>query len=584
MRLRLAMAVMVLALASAVRADDAQIAKLAKDLSTGNTAAQLQAADDLAEFGAKAKSAVPVLIKALGSTDPEVQWHAARTLGAIGPDSKAAVPALTAALKSSNADVRGHAAYGLEEIGAASQPAAPALVALLTDKDSNVRRAAIKALVGIHLGQKELIPIMKQALEVSDTDHSIVVPALNALAESGDAGMQVLIGELQNEKARYWACLALGEAGPKAKAAVPDLTKLLQHSEPEMRMRAALTLGDIGPDAKSAAPVLIKALSDEQNSVRYAATFAIGRIGAKEAVGQLTKNLDSNDHFLRMVSAWSLAKLKPNDTAAMDHAITLLVDSLKDNDQHVRSAAARGLQELELPSDKLVDAFSALLADKDPEVRGNVVDALSTLGVKALPKLIKALENDDMQSLAVAVIHRLGPKAKDAVPALILELSDPDPAYRQEVEYALAAIGPESKAATPELLKHMTDAKEDPKVRYTACYVLGKIGPGAAAAVPALQENLKSDDKFLKVASVWALLHIQPEDRPLQALAVPLLAKALEESEKELVKVEVATALGVIGPTAQAAIPALEKAAKDDDSPAVRAAAAEALRKIRAGK
>ena len=247
MRLRLAMVVMVLALASAVRADDAQIAKLAKDLSTGNTAAQLQAADDLAEFGAKAKSAVPVLIKALGSTDPEVQWHAARTLGAIGPDSKAAVPALTAALKSSNADVRGHAAYGLEEIGAASQPAVPALVALLTDKDSNVRRAAIDALVGIHLGQKELIPIMKQALEVSDMDPSIVVPALNALADSGDAGMQVLIGELQNEKVRYWACLALAEAGPKAKAAVPDLSKLLQHSDPEIRMRAALTLGDIGP-------------------------------------------------------------------------------------------------------------------------------------------------------------------------------------------------------------------------------------------------------------------------------------------------------------------------------------------------
>ena len=262
----------------------------------------------------------------------------------------------------------------------------------------------------------------------------------------------------------------------------------------------------------------------------------------------------------------------------------MLVDSLKDNDRRVRSAAARGLQELDLPSGTLVEAFSSLMADKDPEVRGNVVDALSTLGVKALPKLIKALENDEMQSLAVAVIHRLGPQAKDAVPALILELSDPNPAYRQEVEYALAAIGPESKAATPELLKHLADAKEDPKVRYTACYTLGKIGPGAAAAVPALQENLKSDDKFLKVVSVWALLHIQPEDRPMKVLAVPLLAKAVEESDKELVKAEAATALGVIGPMAQAAIPALEKAAKDDDSPAVRAAAAEALRKIRAGK
>ena len=282
-----------------------------------------------------------------------------------------------------------------------------------------------------------------------------------------------------------------------------------------------------------------------------------------------------------MISAWSLAKLKPTDTAAIDRAVKLLVDSLKDNDPRVRAAAARGLQDLELPHDTLVEAFSALMADKDPQVRGNVVDALSTLGVKALPKLIKALENDEMQSLAVAVIHRLGPAAKDAVPALILELKDPDPGYRQEVEFALAAIGPEAKAAVPALLEHMTDSKEEPKDRYTACYALGKIGPAAAAAVPSLRENMAGDDKFLKVASVWALLHIQPEDRPLKAFAVPLLIKGLEESERDLVKVEVATALGAIGPTAQAAIPALEKAAKDDDSAAVRTAAADALKRIR---
>jgi HEAT repeat protein len=584
MRLRLAAVVMTIAMASVVRADDPQVAKLARDLSTGNTAAQLQAADDLAEFGAKAKPAVPGLIKALGSTDPELQWHAACTLGAIGPEAKDAVPALVAALKSSDANVRGHAAYGLEQIGTASQPAVPALIGLLGDNDPNVRRAAIDALVGIHLNQKTLIPILKQAIEDSNMDPSITVPALNALADLGDAGMQVLIGELQHEKGRYWACVALAEAGPKAKAAVPELSKLLAHKEPEIRMEAAIALGQIGPDSKTAAPQLIKALSDEQNSVRYAAAFAVGKIGVKDAVGELTKNLDSQDHFLRMVSAWSLAKLKPTDTATVDRAVKLLVDSLKDSDRRVRAAAARGLQELELPHETLVDAFTTLLADKDPEVRGNVVDALSTLGVKALPKLIKALENDDMQSLAVEVIRRLGPQAKDAVPALILELKDPDPAYRQEVEFALAAIGPEAKAAVPALLEHMIDSKEEPKDRYTACYALGKIGPAAAVAVPALRQNMAGDDKFLKVASVWALLHIQPEDRPLKALAVPLLAKALEESERDLVKVEVATALGAIGPTAQAAIPTLEKAAKDDDSAAVRTAAADALKKIRAGK
>ena len=62
----------------------------------------------------------------------------------------------------------------------------------------------------------------------------------------------------------------------------------------------------------------------------------------------------------------------------------------------------------------------------------------------------------------------VGPQAKDAVPALILELSDPDPAYRQEVVYALAAIGPESKAGLRQRrYSILTDAKEDSKVRCT---------------------------------------------------------------------------------------------------------------------
>jgi HEAT repeat protein len=112
---------------------------------------------------------------------------------------------------------------------------------------------------------------------------------------------------------------------------------------------------------------------------------------------------------------------------------------------------------------------------------------------------------------------------------------------------------------------------------------LGRIGPAAKDAAPALQKIVKSsDDKFLKVAGVWALLRILPTDQPLKVLAVPLLAKALEESDREMVKIEVANSLGEIGPPAILAVPALEKAAREADSADVRAAAAEALKKIKA--
>jgi HEAT repeat protein len=563
-------------------ADDTKLDKQLKALAGSDAAAQLQATDEIVDLGPTAKSAVPALTKALVSSDSKLQWHAARALSAIGPAAKDAVPALTTALKSSDPMVRGYAANALEGIGDASQPAASALAGLLSDKDADVRRAGMDAILGIHLKPEILVPILKQALEEESMDPSLVVPALNALAESGDAGLQVLITELKNQKTQYWACLALTAAGPKAKAAVPELTQLAQSKRPIVRMQAIMALSEIGSDSKSATPALVKALSDNENSVRYAAAYAVGKIGAKEAASELTKQLDSKDHFLVMISAWALAKINPDNKQDVDHAVALLVTGLKDPSKHVRAAAARGLIELHAPHETVAAAMGDLLADKDPGVRSNVVEAFAEVGEPAVPRLIKALQHDDSQGLAVEVIRRLGPKAKDAVPALILELKDPDADYRREVEFALAAIGPDAKAAVPALVEHMTS--DEPKVRYTACYALGKIGPAAAEAVPKLRDNIKSDDKFLKVASVWALLHIEPEDNPTRVIAVPLLTKALEESDHDLVKVESATALGAIGPLAKSAIPTLEKTAKEAESPDVRAAAEEALKKIQVAR
>jgi HEAT repeat protein len=125
---------------------------------------------------------------------------------------------------------------------------------------------------------------------------------------------------------------------------------------------------------------------------------------------------------------------------------------------------------------------------------------------------------------------------------------------------------------------------ENDGVRHVATYALGKIGPDAAAAAPDLKKNLASDDLFLKTASVWALVRIQPKDLDFRVKAVPILAKALAESDRERVRVEVATTLGEIGPAAKDAIPALEKQAKEDESPAVREAAEVALKKIRQTK
>ena len=89
---------------------------------------------------------------------------------------------------------------------------------------------------------------------------------------------------------------------------------------------------------------------------------------------------------------------------------------------------------------------------------------------------------------------------------------------------------------------------------------------------------MNSDDEFMRIASVWASLKIDPDNADLKAKAVPYMAKALSD-QRELVRVEAAYVLGEIGGPAKAAIPALEKA-REDSSAAVRQAVEEALKAL----
>jgi HEAT repeat protein len=211
-----------------------------------------------------------------------------------------------------------------------------------------------------------------------------------------------------------------------------------------------------------------------------------------------------------------------------------------------------------------------------PEVLNHVLDALATLGEKAVPRLIAALKVEQIRPKAAAIIARIGPPAKAAVPALVDALSDPNPETRSELLFALAAIGPDAEAAVPAATRALEDP--DMNVRYGACFALGKIGKAAIPAKAALHKNLGGDDEFLSMASAWALACIHPECSETAPKSVPILIKALEEPDP-LTRIHAAESLQGLGPLAKDAVPALKKALKDDDEH-VRQAAAKALKAV----
>ncbi len=177
------------------------------------------------------------------------------------------------------------------------------------------------------------------------------------------------------------------------------------------------------------------------------------------------------------------------------------------------------------------------------------------------------------------VLSRLGADAEPAVPGLIALLQDKslEPAGRREVQYVLGQIGPAAAPATPQLIASLDDPHD--RVRNSAIYALGKIGAGAKGAIPALQKLTTSEDAFARVGSLWALVYIQPGNSEVVAKAVPELIKSLD-AERGMVRAEVASTLGQLGPAAKPALPALKKISTDDASEMVRSAAEKAIAKI----
>ena len=225
-----------------------------------------------------------------------------------------------------------------------AKPAVPALAELLKDPDETVRRQAVKAVQAIRPGPQVTVPLCVKLLE--DSDPGVRMRILNAIAEAGAKAVPGLIEALKNDKAAYWACLVLREIGPAAKDAVPALIEKLKDPRPEIRREAILTLAAMDEAANAAVPAIAAALTDEHAPRRRPLRWAaIGQIPA-DAEAAVRANAKSDDKMLSTVSLWALARVHPEDKELRREATEQLIARLKDQDAFVRVAAARALAAL----------------------------------------------------------------------------------------------------------------------------------------------------------------------------------------------------------------------------------------------
>jgi HEAT repeat protein len=335
----------------------------------------------------------------------------------------------------------------------------------------------------------------------------------------------------------------------------------------------------MGAEARSSVPSILELMDSETVGLRYAAAYALGEIGGgEEVVEALEKSIQSDDLFLRTVSAWALNRLKPKDEAVTRQTASIILEALKSERKDAIAMATQALAELEEVPDDVRDALVDAVDHSDPQVVEQVIQAMAAAGENVLPRVERALGRKNIRGYAVRVMQRLGEKAAPAVPELveILKTEDVEPEFREEAHFALGAIGPKAAPAVPVLIEALSH--KVPEVRYSACYALGQIGPPASAATPALKANMRVQDSFLRLGSIWALLKINPNDPEIGRAVAPLLAEALDDPRPHI-RAEAARSLGEVGSYAKR-YEAKLRAALNDESTEVREAAKATLDKI----
>ncbi len=234
---------------------------------------------------------------------------------------------------------------------------------------------------------------------------------------------------------RLGAARTLGQIGPPAVEAVPNLIKALMDAVPEMRKWPLRALRMIGLKQKANILTVLAMLNDTRKDVRSAAAMAVALIGpeAKDAVPSLIEMLTDTDLILRSAAATALAKIG----SEAEQAVPDLINALSDAEADVRCAAAEALAGVGPGANDAVTSLVKNLSDNEFRVRRESAEALGQLGPgasSAAHELARCLDDEEfsVRSAAAKAVGRIGPGAKDATEALVKSLSDTEASVRWE--------------------------------------------------------------------------------------------------------------------------------------------------------
>jgi HEAT repeat protein len=288
------------------------------------------------------------------------------------------------------------------------------------------------------------------------------------------------------------------------RSAVPVLAELCKDPEEHVRILAAEALSNISAnDVVSLA--LTRGLRQPREQLprgesldTYAliATGTLKRIGPP-AIPALIEALESEDAWVRIVAAWTIAEIGPE-------AHTL---------ENLKQQNSGGCLEV-LSSCIFLDSVRI---GSRPRTSPSVT----------VPILLEFLNspNRDHWLNAIVSVRYVGPEGSEAARFLPKFISDPDKEIRKEVAKALGRIGADPEITVPALVQLCRD--ENKHVRLEAAESLGRIRQKADLAVPALVRMLEDQDVRTRRQAATALGEF---GQPARDAILPLLGATKDPS------------------------------------------------------
>jgi HEAT repeat protein len=300
------------------------------------------------------------------------------------------------------------------------------------------------------------------------------------------------------------AALQLVKLGAKA---VPVLIETLKSdTEPRVRSQAAWALGEIGPAAKEATPELVRALDDAEPGVAGEAASALAKLGTP--AGAKLVDVIRGGKASAVHAARALKMPVKGATPALLAALNKET-ALEPRIAYIEALGAQGPMAAE--------AVPALveLVRQEGAPRVHILAALGNMGegaknaVPLLLELIKKKEPGPVTLHAVQAIGKIGVR-DSAIAEVLLDLMKEGTQPRMALLESLGKAGKVTKESLPAIAQGMRD--KDPTVRLYTAQLVGSLDPNDLAVVSVLMESMSDKNAGVRKLAAEVLLTVQPRD------------------------------------------------------------------------